>query len=138
MLENYVEGRYRSMLPGVEEANTSADRWRLFHIVFHHEIGHYFRNIYQILKFVDTSEVENKLFYSNLLRAQLSSDELALLFYNCLSEFGSKKFKPLLERYEFLEHLPTYEHISEEDARRYDPKTYGQSVLWRKLLGLEE
>lgn len=51
------------------------------------EFGHYFRTLYNIIKFVNASNIENKKFYTNLVRAQLSSFELALLFYNCLSQF---------------------------------------------------
>lgn len=57
-------------------------------------VGHYFRTLYNIVKFVDRSPVEDKQTYINILRAQLSSSELNLLFYNCLSEYGSQKFKP--------------------------------------------
>lgn len=70
------------------------------------EIGHYFRNLYNIMKFVDRSDVKEKKIYTNLLRAQLSNYELALLFYNCLSKMGSEKFKPLLEKYSMLKTLP--------------------------------
>lgn len=70
------------------------------------EVGHYFRNLYNILKFVDQSSVDEKRMYTNLLRAQLSSYELCLLFYNCLSEMGSDKFKPLIEEYSLLKTLP--------------------------------
>lgn len=44
------------------------------------DVGHYFRNLYNIVKFVDLSDVQDKQFYVNLVRAQLSSDELLLLF----------------------------------------------------------
>lgn len=70
------------------------------------EIGHYFRTLYNIVKFVDRSNVADKRFYTNLIRAQLSSYELALLFYNCLSDLGREKFKPLVEEYSLLKNLP--------------------------------
>lgn len=66
------------------------------------EIGHYFRNLYNIIKFVDQSDIEKKKLYINILRAQLSTYELALLFYNCLSPVGSIKFKPYIEKYALL------------------------------------
>ena len=69
-----------------------------------HEVGHYFRNLHRILKFVDDSEVMNKTEYAGILRAQLSSYELALLFYNVLHPVGVK-LKPLVERYAMLENL---------------------------------
>nr|WGD58153.1 putative phage abortive infection protein [Bacillus subtilis] len=45
-------------------------------------IGHYLRNIYRIVKFIDQSELSNdeKKNYIGILRAQLSTDELMILF----------------------------------------------------------
>ena len=70
------------------------------------EIGHYFRNLYHIVKFVKESPIEEKRRYTNFIRAQLSVYELALLFYNGLSEFGNEKFKPLIEEFALLKNLP--------------------------------
>lgn len=70
------------------------------------ELGNYFLNLYNIVAFIDRSSISNKKDYTRLLRAQLSSYEVLLLFYNCLSEYGHEKFKPLLEKYSLLEHLP--------------------------------
>ena len=70
------------------------------------DLGHYFRNLYNILKFIHKKNLGDKFFYTNLLRAQLSSSELLMLFYNCLSKFGNKKFKPLIEEYHFLQNMP--------------------------------
>ena len=69
------------------------------------ELGHYFRTIYNLIKFIDVSEVPNKKFYSNIVRAQLSDAEAALLFHNGLSPYGSKKFKPLIEKYGLLKNV---------------------------------
>lgn len=68
-------------------------------------VGHYFRTLYNIVKFIATSKVENQQVYINILRAQLSSSELTLLFYNCISKYGSEKFKPLVEKFGLLENM---------------------------------
>lgn len=70
-------------------------------------LGHYFRYLYQVVKFVDEAyiEKEHKVRYSNIIRAQLSNYELALLFVNCLCYERSGKFKVLMERYSFFEHV---------------------------------
>lgn len=80
-----------------------------FHKEFNEIIGHYFRNIYQILKFIDKQrdeELIDKKFYTNILRAQLSNSELALLLINALSKHGNQKQLPLLIKFEFMEPLP--------------------------------
>lgn len=70
-------------------------------------LGPYFRNLYHTFKAVDRSALddEEKVLYANLIRAQLSATELELLSMNCLSEYG-RKFKPLIEKYGVLKHLP--------------------------------
>ena len=68
-------------------------------------VGHYFRTFYNIVKFIEKSQVEDKQTYINILRAQLSSSELYLLFYNCLSKYGSQKFKPYVEQFGLLENI---------------------------------
>ncbi|MBI1731904.1 MAG: putative phage abortive infection protein [Gammaproteobacteria bacterium] len=70
------------------------------------ELEHYFRSLYNTVKFVKISDVKEKRFYTNLIRSQLSSYEVVLLFYSCLSDFGRDRFKPLIEEFALLEALP--------------------------------
>lgn len=73
-------------------------------------LGHYFRNLYQLLKLVDEDEALDKPSrqkYASILRAQLSADELALLMVNCAYDMVDQgQFLALLVRYRMLEHLP--------------------------------
>ena len=70
------------------------------------QFGHYFRMLYSILKFIDRSASDNdRHFYSNILRAQLSRYELTMIFYNSLSSYGKDKMLPLVKRYNLLKHL---------------------------------
>jgi hypothetical protein len=87
------------------------------------DIGHYFRNLYHIIKYVDASDNDNKNFYTHLVRAQLSSHELLLLFYNCLGPYGIEKFKPLIERYSLLENMPEDELASLKNNEKFDHRT---------------
>jgi hypothetical protein len=90
-------------------------RYKLIQDKQNHILGHYFRNLYQALKIIDkypdeTLEVKNKRKYSGILRAQLSSNELALLFINCLEGMVDRgEFRNLVIRYQMLEHLPLME-----------------------------
>lgn len=70
-------------------------------------LGHYFRNLYTMVSFVDESGIHDKRTYTNIVRAQLSSYELTLLFYNCAVGIGKKKFGPLVEKYGLLKNVPT-------------------------------
>jgi hypothetical protein len=90
-------------------------------------VGHYFRNLYNIVKFVDKSEIENKKLYTNLLRAQLSAPELLLLFYNCLSVKGREKFKPLVEKYALLKTVPREQLVETSDVALFEQDAFSGS-----------
>ena len=70
------------------------------------QLGHYFRNLYRILKFIDEAPLMDgeKRTYVGIIKAQLSSYELALLLYNGLSNQGNK-FLPLMQKYNLLDNL---------------------------------
>ncbi|HAS6391853.1 TPA: putative phage abortive infection protein [Vibrio parahaemolyticus] len=99
-----------------------------FYQNYRSDIGHYFRHVYQIINFIDTSTIENKKQYSNFIRAQLSDYELVLLFINGLSIHGRDKMKPLIEKYELFEHLSiNLIQVGVEQVRAYDISAFGKS-----------
>lgn len=109
----------------------SGELYKSFYLKHAHEIiGHYFRNLYQIVKLVDNSHVDDKKYYVNIVRAQLSSNELYLLFYNGLSSYGKEKFFPYLQKYAFFEHLPVMDAIRRSDTRIYGAQAFGESPEW--------
>ncbi|HML66465.1 MAG TPA: putative phage abortive infection protein [Dysgonomonas sp.] len=80
--------------------------------IYQSQLGHYFRYIFNIIKHIEaqTNQKIDKRKYIDLLQAQLSNDELAIIFYNAISSNGinSKKvfqFKKWIEQYQFLENL---------------------------------
>ncbi|MBT9250399.1 putative phage abortive infection protein [Bacillus halotolerans] len=87
-------------------------------------IGHYFRNLYRIVKFIeeqrfDEDIVENekeKRNYRGILRAQLSSIELLMIFYNIVySEKGGKFAELIFNKNFFDDHLVHSQFIWEND-----------------------
>jgi hypothetical protein len=87
-------------------------------------IGYYFRHIYQILKFIKMNEDEKKRTlgndnkeqihdqfkqYAQFVQAQMSTEELLLLFYN---SFTFKKAQELIIHYDLLENLTIQNLIS--------------------------
>lgn len=94
---------------------------------FQADTSHYFRNLYNIIKFIHNSILPNKKMYTNLVRAQLSSYELALLFYNCLSNVGNEKFKPLVEKYSLLKNLDFSLLADITHIELYDNKAFSSS-----------
>lgn len=73
------------------------------------ELSHYFRNLYHIYKliYLTNSILPNqKTFYANIVRAQLSDDELYLLFYNAFAPYlGDPKMRYLIKEYSILKNL---------------------------------
>lgn len=78
-----------------------------------HDLGHYFRFLYNLIRFVDDAhlpligdeEGDPKKKYMKILRAQLSDGELVMLFYNMLSAPGYR-FRQYSKKYELLDNLP--------------------------------
>jgi hypothetical protein len=69
---------------------------------------HYFRHLYRIFKYIDTTNLindEERYEYACIIRSQLSDYELIMLFFNGLSDNGKEKFKPLIEKYAILKNM---------------------------------
>jgi len=82
-------------------------------------IGHYYRNLYRIVKLIQDNtfdsesqerDNEEKRKYRGILRAQLSSFELLMLFYNISYSEKGKNFKKLITGINFFD-----DHLIEED-----------------------
>ena len=88
-------------------------------------LGHYFRNLYHVLKFVTTRQLTgtNQRQYTSLVRAQLSAYELTMLFYNGLSRRG-EGMKPLIEKFGLLEHLELDTLLDPSHEKWYTDSAY--------------
>jgi hypothetical protein len=91
------------------------------------DLSHYFRTIYHIFKFIDASEIDNKVRYTSLVRSQLSSYEQILIFYNCLHTNGLEKFKPLLEKYRVFKNIDDLLILNPGHKERYANTAFGKN-----------
>jgi hypothetical protein len=117
--------------------------------------GHYFRVLYQLLKFIALNIPESKIhsldkdtqpftpstdekMYSNMVRAFLSSEVVLLLAMNCYCSKGDDDiywvYKWLVEHYAFFEHLPLDDKTSQrreeflsEIKEYYDKSAFGNN-----------
>ena len=90
---------------------------------------HYFRHLYRIFKYVDTSDLildDERYEYICIVRSQLSDYELVMLFYNCLSTNGKDKFKPLIERYSIFNNLRVELLAKNEHKEAYAKTAYNR------------
>ncbi len=90
---------------------------------------HYFRHLYRIFKYVDTSDLiteDERYDYACIIRSQLSDYELVMLFYNCLTTNGREKFKPLIEKYTIFNNLRTELLAKTNDKEEYAQEAYNR------------
>lgn len=81
-------------------------------------LGHYFRHLYQTVKFIDEQpshilNYDEKYFYIKTLRAQMTTHEQALFFYNSLTIMGQSwelsieiPNKKLITKYNLIKNIP--------------------------------
>lgn len=117
----------RKLLPAGDELERVDDAYGRFFLKHQEGLGHYFRNLYQVVNLIHTSQCINldKRFYIEIVRAQLSSFEHLMLFYNCLSKYGKKKFYPLINDYALLDNMPVEQLLNIKHAKEYDRKAFG-------------
>lgn len=90
------------------------------------KIGHLFRFLYNIFKFVieEREKYGDDAKYISFIQAQLSNDELGLLFYNSISPYaksstGEEKFKNWLIKYDFFQNIGKDTLIDESHLKFY-------------------
>lgn len=116
--------------------------------------GSYFRICYQIVNLINKSDIlqasipiseDKKIVYSieqkkyfDIFRATLTKHEIEAFFFNCLNQYGNKKFKKLIEKYGLFEPLPIDHDRSNEKNHRltryaylYEPIAFEENISWK-------
>lgn len=137
-LHDKLEQTYLEQLDGKEVSeDTEAFAVDCYEAVFrlHQDVlGHYFRNLYHVVKFVDESAVVDKKRYTSIVRAQLSTFEHVFLHYNGLSIYGRERFKPLIERYSLLENMNPQLLANPNHQSAYSDDAFGEDAAeFRRL-----
>lgn len=97
--------------------------YNTFYLEYQADLGHYFRNLYNILRYIKSVKKETRPFFLSLLIAQLSNYELTMLFFHCLRT-TNKDFKELVEEFEVLAQVPKDE-VTSMAYVLYDIKAFG-------------
>ena len=91
---------------------TIISTYESFYANYHYNLGHFYRFVYHIVKYIiDNYESDNDRHkYLGILQAQLSNDELGLLFFNCISKYsmnskGLHKFHEWIDKYQLLQNI---------------------------------
>jgi hypothetical protein len=99
------------------------------------DLSIYFRSLYNLFKFVSSSNYVNRRWLGNVVRSLISDYELVVLFYNCLSLKGAK-FKLFANEFAIFDNLDPKLLLDEKHVLQLDMAAYGQNeeilALFRK------
>jgi hypothetical protein len=125
---SYIQAGKNNMIYDYEISESkiedSISAYNEFYNINKSDLSHYLRTIYHIIKFIDNSSIVNKKQYVAITRAQLSSYEQLIIFYNCLHENGKDKFKPLIEKYAIFKNLDHNLLVNLNHAKEYEKGAY--------------
>ncbi len=100
-----LDGRLKHLSSTQIELKSLHQAFYDFHCEHNQYNSHYFKNIYHILKLLDNSILNDaeKKDFAKLLAAQLSDDELHLLFYKCFFSDNYINARELVLRYDMFD-----------------------------------
>lgn len=90
---------YKSRNPSKEDREVLDISHSEYFKIYQTIIGHYYRYLVSIYRFVDESSIENKEYYCGQVTALLSDAELALLHYFSISSYSDKNIHQLIQQY---------------------------------------
>jgi hypothetical protein len=103
------------------------DAYGHFYKRYQSDLGHYFRVLYNIFRYIDQSEFADGI-YAKILRAQLSNQELLIIFYNNATQRGSA-FAVLAERFELYDNMDTERLLRPEHIELASKKSFGKNPM---------
>ena len=122
--ENFRDQYYGQI--GQDERERLQMAYDLFWEHRQQDLAHYYRYLYNVLRFVYESKgIEDKMPYVKLLRAQLSDYELVLLFYTALNKHGIN-YWIYIHEYQLLDNLLPSLLIEPGHKSLYSPKSFGE------------
>lgn len=117
VLEEFIR-KYNNILKSNTHVQSQTDKKdkileanRVFKRDYPGHLDIYFRNILNALSFIEKSEIEEKRFYGDLLKAQFSIFELQLINYFSIDTSIDKDFGKLIKEYKILQDLTEQDRI---------------------------
>jgi hypothetical protein len=117
LLRRLDEVYHRGGFPETDEERRVIAVFAAFYQEFEYMLGPYFRVLYNVIRYVDEARIADKKIYANLVRAQLSSHELALLYYSVAFHPHGVGMRKYVGRYKLLKHLPMEKLLSPSHAQ---------------------
>lgn len=93
------------------------------------------RMLYLLVSLISDSslEEEDKVEYAKLVRGQMSSMEMLMVRYNCLSEYG-RKMRRYCNQYNLIKHLPVMSLLEFKPYKQVIERSYNDRDFSEKLL----
>ena len=108
----------------VDELAAINDAFRDFWDRNQRYLGHYYRYLYNIVRFINEKRPDEET-YIRILRSQISDQELLLLFYNCMTPQGHK-FKTLVEKFALINNIDKGQLLNKQHEFLISPSAFGQ------------
>lgn len=90
------------------------------------DLGLYYRSLYSIFRFVESSDYSDKKGFPLVVRSLLSDYELVMLYYNCLTDDG-EKFKRFAVAHALFDNLDVTLLAAEEHVVFMEKAAYGDN-----------
>ena len=97
--------------------------YELWYNYYDKYMAQYFRVLYRLIRFIEDATVPEKVEYYKIVRAQLSTQELILLFYNSFFIHGYKMRRLVIE-HRLLKHLSPALLAQPDDWFLYPSQAY--------------
>lgn len=110
---------------GVDEENLKSvieTSYNSFFTEYRYELGHYFRNIFNLLLFIDRVKDKDKHFFLSILFSQISVNEMSLIFFHGLTS-ENKELKLFIEKYALLQDI-YQDDLIKLNLELYDDSAY--------------
>ena len=125
LLQRLKEAYQASDVPEADDEGRLITAYASFYREVEYMLGPYFRVMYNVMRYVDESRMPDKKIYANLVRAQLSSHELALMFYSAAFYRQGVGMRKYLGRYNLLKHMPADKLFEPRHAEWMATATHG-------------
>ena len=104
-LRLYITENFLPKMPSEARKGLMVLLYRGFYEDYKDDLGHFFRQLYHIIRYIDESDDEEKYRFIKVVRASLSNAQLLLLAYNVISGEGRIKFANYISKYSLLHNL---------------------------------
>ena len=87
-------------------------------------LDRYFNNLRYLINFIDKSNISDKNFYTDVIKAQFTVHELLFFFYYGISDFCDKEYRNVLQNYSMFSTMPLDELIDRTHKSMYSDDAF--------------